>query len=468
MRRTIELMKVALAISCLVLAACGGNGVTDIQSSTNGNQSATSSLKTAGSNAVAASLSGTTIPSATQIVDASGNAWTLAAGLVYLNGAWDGYSSNVVLLLYDNGTLYQQNSSGLWFAWNGTSWSVSSDPRATASPIGTTIPSATQIVDASGDVWIVAGGVVYENGALAGYSNNVTLLLYENATIYQENSAGGWWSWNGTTWVASADPLTVAASPNGTSIPSATQIVDSSGNVWTVAGGVIYENGGLAGYSNNVTLLLYDNATIYQENSAGGWWSWNGSTWVAGSDPLNPVSPGAPPTISGSAPTSDVAGQAYSFVPTTTNPGGGTLVFSILNQPSWASFDTVTGALTGTPSNAQSGTYSNIIIGVSNGTALVALTAFSITVTPSGTANLTWTAPTENTDGTPLTDLAGYTIYYGTSSSALTQTVPVADPGATSYLINTLPTGTYYFAIAAYTTTGLPGSQSSVVSKAIP
>ena len=76
------------------------------------------------------------------------------------------------------------------------------------------------------------------NGALAGYSNQVTLLLYVNNSVYQENSAGGWWSWNGSTWVATSDPRHVL-SPAGTTIPSATQIIDSNGNIWAVVGGVI-------------------------------------------------------------------------------------------------------------------------------------------------------------------------------------------------------------------------------------
>jgi hypothetical protein len=69
-------------------------------------------------------------------------------------------------------------------------------------------------------------------------------------------------------------------SASGTTIPSAAQIVDSGGNVWTLASGVVMKNGMPAGYSANVILLLYYNSVIYQENSADNWWSWNGSSWV--------------------------------------------------------------------------------------------------------------------------------------------------------------------------------------------
>jgi hypothetical protein len=336
----------------------------------------------------------------------------------------------------------------------------------TASLDGATIPSATQITDSSGNVWTVSGGVVHENGALAGYSKGVTLLLYDNNRIYQENSAGGWWSWNDSTWVSSSDPRKLA-SANGTALPAAAQITDSSGDVWTLSGGVVHENAALAGYSNGVTLLLYDNKIIYQENSAGGWWSWNGSTWVSSSDPRTvTTSDPTAPTISGSPATSDVIGQAYSFVPATTNPGGGTLEFTITNKPAWASFNTLTGALTGTPTSAQAGAYSNILISVSNGSASASLAAFSIAVA-AGSASLSWTAPTQNTNGTPLTDLAGYTIYYGTSPSEMTQTIQVADPSATSYVVGNLSAGTYYFAVAAYTSTATQSVQSSVGSETI-
>lgn len=160
------------------------------------------------------------------------------------------------------------------------------------------------------------------------------------------------------------------------------------------------------------------------------------------------------------------AGTAYSFVPTTTNPSGGTLSFAITYMPAWASFSKVTGALTGTPSGAQTGAYSNISISVSNGSASASLAAFSITVT-AGSASLACTAPTLNTNGTPLTDLAGYTIYYGSSPGALAQTIQLANPSATSYVVSNLSAGAHYFAVGAYSTTGTQGAQSSVSSKTI-
>jgi hypothetical protein len=87
-----------------------------------------------------------------------------------------------------------------------------------------------------------------------------------------------------------------------------------------------------------------------------------------------------------------------------------------------------------------------------------------------GTATLSWNAPTTNADGSPLTDLAGYKVYYGSVSIAYTQTVDVGmtgSPSAPSYVINNLADGnTYYFAVTAYDSSGNESGYSGEVSKA--
>jgi hypothetical protein len=95
-----------------------------------------------------------------------------------------------------------------------------------------------------------------------------------------------------------------AASPSGTMIPSATQIVDAALNVWTVRGGAVQVGGAAAGYTANVVLLLYFNGSIYQQNKSCLWWNWNGSTWVASGNPapsLTPACASAVATASGSS-----------------------------------------------------------------------------------------------------------------------------------------------------------------------
>jgi hypothetical protein len=84
-----------------------------------------------------------------------------------------------------------------------------------------------------------------------------------------------------------------------------------------------------------------------------------------------------------------------------------------------------------------------------------------------GSASLRWAAPTTNSDGTPLTDLAGYHIYYGTNADLLSNEIPV-EATQTSLVINNLAVGTtYYFAITALNSTGSESSLSDTVSKTI-
>lgn len=83
-------------------------------------------------------------------------------------------------------------------------------------------------------------------------------------------------------------------------------------------------------------------------------------------------------------------------------------------------------------------------------------------------AILSWQIPTENTNGSPLTDLAGFRIYYGTNAEQLNAMVVLANPGTEIYEIGGLVTGeTYYFAIASVTSAGTESARSAIVSKTI-
>ncbi len=87
--------------------------------------------------------------------------------------------------------------------------------------------------------------------------------------------------------------------------------------------------------------------------------------------------------------------------------------------------------------------------------------------TVTGSATLHWQPPTTNVDGSALTDLAGYDIYYGTDANNLSQTIRISNSGTTSYKIDNLTTGTYYFGVASYTSAGIEGILSALVSKTI-
>jgi hypothetical protein len=95
-----------------------------------------------------------------------------------------------------------------------------------------------------------------------------------------------------------------------------------------------------------------------------------------------PPPPNNPPVISGSpSSTTLVVGNAWSFTPTASDPDGNTLTFSITGRPSWMSFNTSTGRLSGTPTSSNVGVYQNIRISVSDGQATAQLPAFTLTVT---------------------------------------------------------------------------------------
>lgn len=202
-----------------------------------------------------------------------------------------------------------------------------------------------------------------------------------------------------------------------------------------------------------------------------------GSTSSPGSASASTPSTSTPstatrPSISGTPVTRVQAGAAYSFTPTVQSAGGA-VSFSISNKPAWASFSTVTGALTGTPGPGDVGTFPNIVITANNAAGSAALPAFSIEVSSPAVANksmsatLLWQPPTENVDGTPVSNLAGYNIYVGPSPDELTTKITVTNPGLTAYTIADLSAGTYYFGISAYTTDGVESEIAVAGSKTI-
>ncbi|GAA1591580.1 hypothetical protein GCM10009804_54750 [Kribbella hippodromi] len=75
------------------------------------------------------------------------------------------------------------------------------------------------------------------------------------------------------------------ASPDGTTIPSATSITDNGGAVWTVSGGVIYRNGGTVGNTYNVSVLLWYGGMVYHCGTGGQWYVCLNSTWLKVTDP---------------------------------------------------------------------------------------------------------------------------------------------------------------------------------------
>lgn len=175
------------------------------------------------------------------------------------------------------------------------------------------------------------------------------------------------------------------------------------------------------------------------------------------------------PRISGQPASNVSPSQTYTFQPSASDPDGDSLTFSAANLPQWLKLNPSSGRLSGTPTAADIGTYSDIVITVSDGEASASLPAFSITVTDAatGTATLSWSPPTQNEDGSPLTDLRGYEIRYGQDPSSLSTTISLSNPSLSIYVVENLSSGTWYFAVAAVNSEGVTSSLSNVVSKTI-
>jgi hypothetical protein len=179
--------------------------------------------------------------------------------------------------------------------------------------------------------------------------------------------------------------------------------------------------------------------------------------------------PNSAPTITGTPATSVVQGTLYSFQPNANDANGDVLTFSIVNKPAWATFDAATGKLQGTPGATHLGTTTGIVISVKDGAASASLPAFNITVQAiaTGSATLSWTAPTQNTDGSPLTDLAGYRIKWGTSQGSYPNSATINNPGITTYMVENLAPNTYYFVATAFDTSGNESGNSNAASKTV-
>jgi hypothetical protein len=167
--------------------------------------------------------------------------------------------------------------------------------------------------------------------------------------------------------------------------------------------------------------------------------------------------------ISGTPSKQVAAGQPYSFVPGAQDPEGDTLTFEIANRPTWLNFSPATGALQGTPTTANVGIYRGITIQVTDGQSFSTLPPFDIEVVAAGLRSITlsWLPPTQNEDGSPLTDLAGYKIRYGSSSGSYSSTISLANPGLATYVLEGLVPSTYYLVISSYNKLGAESRPSA-------
>ena len=84
-----------------------------------------------------------------------------------------------------------------------------------------------------------------------------------------------------------------------------------------------------------------------------------------------------------------------------------------------------------------------------------------------GNITLNWVPPTENTDGTALTNLAGYNIHYGKASHRYTRKIALSNAGIATYVVQDLTPGKYYFSLAAVNSDGTESPLSAEVTATV-
>ncbi len=134
----------------------------------------------------------------------------------------------------------------------------------------------------------------------------------------------------------------------------------------------------------------------------------------------------------------------------TSNQGGNNSIETNNGNPDQTATSDVTTGQTGTNDVVTGQT------GTSNGNGETVVT---------NNVSLAWDMPTTYVDGTPLTGLAGFKVYFGTASGVYPQIIDIGK--MTSYASGTLGPGTYYFAVTAYDSYGSESEFSNEISTTI-
>jgi len=248
-----------------------------------------------------ASPDGTTVPTATQIIDNSGAIWTLGSNAAVLrNGAQVG-GAWASTIYWKTSTIYVYGLDLNWWQWTGSTWvnlgpampggATGGTGSGTTSPDGTMIPTtASQIVDAAGAVWSLGSNTaVLRNGAQVGGAW-ASRILWKTSTIHVYGLDLNWWQWTGSTWVNLGPTMpggttggngSGTPSPDNTTVPTnASQIVDTAGAVWTLGSNTAVLRNGVQVAGAWASTIYWKNSTLYVYGLDLNWWQWTGSGWL--------------------------------------------------------------------------------------------------------------------------------------------------------------------------------------------
>jgi len=223
---------------------------------------------------------------ASQIIDSGGAVWTIAPSLAILRNGSQAAGGWGTKILWKSGAISVLGTDNNWYQWLGSGWGYTGAAAASApvtSADGTTVPTtATQIVDSGGAVWTIASSLaILRNGSQAGGGWG-TKILWKNNSIYVLGTDNNWYQWLGSGWgsIGPVSPGGPTVSADGTTVPTtASQIVDSSGAVWTIGGNrAILRDGSQVGGGWGLQ-ILWKGGVIYVLGTDSNWWRWSGFDW---------------------------------------------------------------------------------------------------------------------------------------------------------------------------------------------
>jgi hypothetical protein len=173
------------------------------------------------------------------------------------------------------------------------------------------------------------------------------------------------------------------------------------------------------------------------------------------------------------APTSTIITASATIKPTATEviyPAA--VVAGVVSRP-----PNVSASIPSVPGEAQTGAFNTGVqsssgstpaaSGPSSSSASGQNDSAATTQSATRSVTLSWAAPNENTDGTALTNLAGYVIYYGTIASAMTNKINITTVGVQTYVITDLSSGQWYFTINAVNAAGVESGSAGTKTVSI-
>lgn len=234
------------------------------------------------------SVNGSTVTTVGPVLtDLQGNTFALVTGArVSVNGA-AGVNTNIVQLAYVNHVLWQESNALLWSSYSNGVWSATTS----------TSPLLIEAVTVNTILAQPAGVSFPVTGTVANVNSTPTLQYQDNSGAWQAFPTGSTVTLqgNGTPtfqdFFTSLDISDTGGPPAGlpvviTASPTGQSFVDNAAAVWTIVGGVAKKAGVTAGTNSSVAEIALVGSTVWYENTSLAWFSWSGTAWVAGVNPL--------------------------------------------------------------------------------------------------------------------------------------------------------------------------------------